>query len=195
MSSYNDVLNLVTLLSNGQADLTLFPKFYADVVSVLGSGLWHTTAVPITVTEGQATVNLPPNLLNLLQVIYDDTVLSRLELRELANLRFGWRNVPGQPVGYTIEAEQIKTIEVYPVPTQTSPQIVPVHGLATGLDYVPGNGISIHSEWRQNVLPYLTLPVALACLAREYQRESDHQDFSFAGLCTQLSQLLFKMLE
>lgn len=194
MSTYTDVEGLVTLLSNGQANLNVFPLLYADVVSTLGADLWHTAAVPIKFTAGQTLVNLPNNLLDLLQVIYDDTVLSELNLRDLANLRNGWRNAPGNPVGFTREAEQVKTIEVYPVPLTTSPPIIPVHGLPVGQDYAPGNGISIHSEWRQNVLPYLTLPVALAVLAREYMRESPHTDMNFAMLCKQLSDMLFEGL-
>lgn len=195
MSTYSDVENLVTLLSNGQANLTVFPLLYGDVVSTLGADLWHSVAVPIKFTAGSTLCNLPSNLLELLQVVYDDTVLSELNLRDLANLRNGWRNSPGNPVGFTRQAEQVKTIEVFPVPTQTSPPIIPVHGLPTGQDYAPGNGISIHSEWRQNVLPYLTLPVALAVLYREYTRESPHTDQNFAMGCKQLSDLLFEALK
>ena len=195
MSTYSDVENLVTLLSNGQADLTLFPRIYADIVSTLGAGLWHTTAVPIKFTEGQSVVQLPQNLLSLLQVIYDDTVLSLLDLRDLAMLRNGWRNTSGNPVAATLESETAKTIEVFPVPARTSPPVIPVHGLPVGQDYAPGNGISIHSEWRQDILPYLTVPVALLCLWREYSRESAHTDVAFAALCKELGQFLLESLK
>ena len=63
------------------------------------------------------------------------------------------------------------------------------------VDYQPGNGISIHSEYRHDPLDYLTLPFALAILWREYVRESDHQDFAFAAACKQLSDTLYGMLK
>lgn len=193
--SMADVQSLVNLLSNGQYDPTLFNQFFNSEMTIIGGQNWHTTAVPITFTAGQPTVNLPTTLLNLITVIYDSTVLSELTLRELEALTTGWRNNPGYPIAYTTETETSKTIALAPVPAQTSPPIVPVHGLPTGEDYVPGNGISIHSEYRTNPLPYLTLPFALAILWREYIRESDHMDVAFAMACKQLSDLLFEMLK
>ena len=193
--SQANVQSLVALLSNGQYDPTLFGEFFDDVMATLGGSNWHTTAVPIAFTAGQPTVQLPTTLLNLITIIYDKTVLSELTLRELEALTTGWRNWPGTPIAYTTETETAKTIAVAPIPTQTSPLIIPVHGLPTGEDYQPGNGISIHSELRTDPLDYLTLPIALRILEREYDRESPHQDFAFAMACKQLADLLFGMLK
>lgn len=189
-----DVQALVVLLSNGQYDATLFDKLYGDIITTLGPANWLTTAVPITYTANTSTVPLPTNLLNLICLIYDDTVLSGLSRRELETLNPGWRNVVGSPIAYTIESETVKTVEVYPTPYSTSPPIIPVHGLPTGQDYAPGNGISIHSELRDDAMPYLTLSIALKVLSREYVRESDHMDTAFASLCEQLGMLLLKLL-
>ena len=193
--SQADVQSLVNLLSNGQYDPTLFGEFFDDVMSILGGSNWHTTAVPITFTAGQPTVQLPTTLLNLITIIYDKTVLSELTLRELEAFTTGWRNWPGAPIAYTTETETAKSIAVAPIPAQTSPLIVPTHGLPTGRDYQPGNGISIHSELRTDPLEYLTLPIALRILEREYDRESDHRDFAMAMSCKQLADLLFGMLK
>ena len=193
--SQADVQALVVLLSNGQADQTLFPKFFFDVMNILGGTDWHTIAVPIKFIAGQNTVQLPGNLLNLINVVYDDTVLSELSLRELESITTGWRIAVGSPVAYTLETETAKTIAVFQTPFETSPMIIPVHGLPTGEDYTPGNGISIHSERRDDPLAYLTLPIALYILEREYNRESPHQDFAFAMGCRALGDLLFGMLK
>jgi hypothetical protein len=191
-----DVQNLVTLLSNGQADATTFPGLYADVINDLGGDDWLTAAVPITFTEGSTSVDLPPNLLNIISIIYDDTVLSDLTLRELESLSNGsWRNQVGRTIAFTRESEQVKSIEVWKTPTQTSPLIIPVHGLPVGEDYQPGNGISIHSESRTDAMPYLTVPIALKVLAREYYRESPHMDFAFAGLCDMLGTMILGFLK
>jgi hypothetical protein len=193
--SVADVQSIVALISNGQYDPTLFQQFFNSEMTIIGGQNWHTTAVPITFTAGQPSVALPTTLLNLITVIYDTTVLSELTLRELEALTTGWRNNPGYPIAYTTETETSKSIAVAPVPASTSPPIIPVHGLPTGRDYQPGNGISIHSEYRHDPLDYLTLPIALGILWREYVRESDHQDFAFGMACKQLSDTLFEMLK
>lgn len=185
---------LVNLLSNGQYDSTLFPVLYADVINELGDRNWLTSAVPVAFTENSANVNLPAQLLNILCLIYDNTVLSDLSLRELEAIKYGWRNVKGSPIAFTREALTTKSVQIFPVPTQTSPLIVPVHGLPTGEDYQPGNGLVIQSENRTDALPYLDIPIALKYLYREYMRESDHQDMSFAMLCGKLGDFLFGAL-
>ena len=44
--SKSDVRDLVSLLSNGQYDVTLFDKLYSDVITTLGPANWLTTVVP-----------------------------------------------------------------------------------------------------------------------------------------------------
>lgn len=177
---YADVQTLVALLSNGQYDSTLFPTLYNDVMAGYGPAKWLTTTATLTFTEGSTIVDLPATLLNILSIIYDDTVLSNLSLRELEALHQGaWRNVPGKPIAYTLESELVKSIEVYPYPTSSSPP----------------NGTSIHAEMRTDVTPYLDLPTALKVLGREYIRESPHQDFAFGMLCEQLGNLLLELLK
>lgn len=190
-----DVQSLVTLLSNGQADLSVcFPTLYLDAIDGLGNQDWLTAAVPITFTENNSSVDLPANLLNIIKLIYDDTVLSDLTLRELESINPKWRVVKGKPIAFTRETESAKVIEVFPIPVATSPPIVPVHGLPTGLDYSPGNGICIQSERRNDAPAYLNLPLALLVLQREYARESDHVDAAFAMACGQLAQLLLGII-
>ena len=194
MSNAAAVEALCTLLSNGQFDTTLFAGFFNFTMARSEVARFHTTATPITFTEKQTTVNLPAPLLSLITLIYDDTVLSDLELRELESLNPGWRNTVGSPIAFTRQAETVKTVEVFPAPFKTSPPIIPVHGLPTGRDYTPGNGIAIYEELRADCLEYLILPIALLVLEREYIRESSHQDFAFGVACGQLGAELLKML-
>ena len=95
MPTQGDCQVLVNLLSNGQADVTLFPIFYADVMNTLGPMRWHTTTADINVTESTPLIPLPTTLLDLLAVIYDGRFLSLLELREVEVLNSGWRNAVG----------------------------------------------------------------------------------------------------
>lgn len=189
-----DVLALVQLLSNGQADSNLALGFYTDAMQDLGKNNWHTTATPITITAGNALLTLPNTLLNLLVLIYDNDVLSDLSLRELESIRVGWRIGFGRPIAYTREIETAKSLELFPVPDVTAQAIIPVHGLPVGQDYTPGNAIAIYAENRIDALPYLTLPIALQILYREYARTSDHTDHEFAKLCKELGDMLFLWL-
>ena len=194
MSNASAVQDLCILLSNNQMNQDLFPGFFKHIMSTAAIAHFHTTASPITLTEQESEVNLPGTTLALLTLIYDNTVLSDLELRELESLNPGWRNVVGSPIGYTRQAETVKTVEVFPIPFETSPLIIPVHGLPTGEDYAPGNGIAIYEQLAPDCLPYLILPIALLVLEREYVRESSHTDMAFALACGQLGALLVKML-
>jgi len=195
MGTKADCQTLCTLLSNGQFDTSLFDGFYTYTMAVAEIARFHTVATPITFTAKTSTVNLPPALLNLITLIYDDTVLSDLELRELESLNPGWRNVTGKPISFTRQAENVKTVEVYPIPQITSPLIIPVHGLPTGQDYTPGNGIAIYAQQvADDCLPYLVLPISLYILEREYIRESDHMDVAFAIMCKEIGKLLIDQL-
>ena len=107
MSNAASVEALCTLLSNGQFDTTLFNGYFGFVMSRPEIARFHTTATPITLTEKQTTVNLPATVLNLYTLIYDDTVLSDLELRELESLNPGWRNTVGSPIAFTRQADGV----------------------------------------------------------------------------------------
>ncbi len=195
MGSQTECQALYVLLSNGQADATLFNGFYSYTMARADIARFHTTATPITFTEKQPAVALPSDLINLHTLIYDDRVLSDLELRELESLNPGWRNAIGSPVAFTRQAEPAKTVEVFPVPFETSPPIIPVHGLPTGEDYAPGNGMAIYAQQLAgDCLPYLVLPIALYCLQREYVRESPYMDTAFALMSGQVGKTLIEML-
>ena len=178
MSSQADVQALVALLSNGQADTNLFALQYSDIVNTLGPMRWHTTTASVNLTEGNNTAIFSPSMLNLLALLYDGRSLSRMELRELEVINSGWRNAVGTPRAYVLEAEAALTAELYPAPYTTSPP----------------TATAIHVENRTNVLPVLTLPVALLVLQREFVRESDHVDVEFGNMCGMLGQMLLEML-
>lgn len=179
MASMADVQTIVNLLSNGQADTNLFALQYSDVVNTLGPMKWHTTTSTVNVTEGTPLIALPAALLNLITIVFDGQALSQLEHRELEVLNFGWRNAVGTPIAYTLEDLPAQQAELYPAPYSTSPP----------------TATAIYVESRTNVLPILTLPVALLVLQREFVRESDHTDVEFGNLCGTLGNLLLQMLE
>jgi hypothetical protein len=179
VSSFTDAQNLFTLLSNGQGDLNLFQLLYNDVVNALGPRRWHTTTATINVTQGTPLITLPTSLLDLITILFDGQALSILEHRELEVLNPGWRNAVGNPIAYSLDDLPAQQAELYPAPYSTSPP----------------TATAIYVENRANVLPILTLPVALLVLQREFSRESDHADIQFASLCGELGMLLLDMLD
>lgn len=178
MSSFTDCQAIFDLLSNGQGDDNLFAQLYADVVNTLGPAKWHTNRATIPVFQGNPTITLPSSLLELITIIFDGQALSQLEHRELEVLNFGWRNATGTPIAYTLDDLPAQQAELYPAPSITGTL-----------------GLAIYVESRANVLPILTLPVALLVLQREFVRESDHTDVEFGNLCGMLGSLLLQMLQ
>jgi hypothetical protein len=191
-----DVLALVQLLSNNAADAALINSFYDEMVIELARQQWLTNASLLTFTLGSTTVNLPGNAVEILDIIYDNTVLTELSLSDLKMI-FGenWRSRKGYTRAYTLEAESKKTIEVCPAPLEAASAVIPVHGLPTGWDYPTYNGVIINSETRNDVPVYLELPLALMIIEREYMRESDHQDLAFAIAAGGLANILLEMMK
>lgn len=190
-----DVLALVQLLANNAADTALINSFYDEMVITLAEQRWLTQASLLTFTEGSTTVNLPGNAIEILDLFYDNTPLTELNLEDLKMI-FGesWRNQKGYPRAYTLEAETKKTIEVCPAPSFPASPVIPIHGLPIGWDYPTYNGVIINSETRNDVPVYLELPLALMILEREYTRESDHQDLAFAGASGTLAKMLLEFM-
>ena len=164
--SQADVLNLVTLLSNGTADPNTPVNLYADIVNSWAAQRILTNAVTgETVTAGQFSYTLDTSQLSVLAFIYNGTQLGYLPLRELEALDYGWRLRKGRPRSYTTETETARTLDFYPTPAET------------------GDIVVIGTQGRANVPVQFELPLALLILEREFLRESDHTDVEFAKLC------------
>lgn len=189
--SQANVLALVQLLSNGEADTTLQMVFYDEGVIELAEKLWLTTTAVLFYTAGQSTVSLPADLIETLSIFYDNEALTEMSLEELLYL-YGdnWRQRKGRPTAYTRESETNRIMEVSPTPQITSPVSTDVNA-----GYQPYSGAIIYSQTRTDVPTYLELPLALMILKREYWRESPHQDRVMGGLCGQLAEMLLGMLE
>jgi hypothetical protein len=170
------VQTLTELLSNNQMDQTLFAGYFNFVMATREIARFHTTTASVTYSEATTAVNLPSTLLNLLTLIYDDTMLSDLGLREIESLNPGWRNTIGNPVGFTRQAENVKVVEVFPAPPTAN------------------TGLTVYEQFATDCLPYLILPIALLVLEREYLRESDHMDTAFAAMCGTIGRALADLL-
>ncbi len=185
-----DVLSLVQLIANNEADPLMIQVFYAEGVIELAEQLWLTTTSTLSFAAGSTLVSLPTDLIETLSVFYDSEALTEMSLEELLYL-YGenWRSRIGRPTGYTKESEHSQSMEVSPTPQLDSPPSTDVNA-----GYQPGSGAIIYSGTRADVPTYLELPLALLILKREYHRESPHQDRTMAEMCGALGHLLLTML-
>src|SRR6185437_5855249 len=162
-----DVLNLVSTLSNGEASAVTAASFYSEIVQQWGDAemrLTNATMVQLpapTVAQGELT--LPSTVLALYGLVWDDTMLGELSLRDVEVLDPEWRNRTGSPTAYIEEGESVKTLNIYPSPftASTGPGGVPD---PLGADYPPYNVVLFHTETRRDVMYYLELPLALLIL-------------------------------
>ncbi len=183
------VLNLVTELSNGQADPMLAIGFYVDAVNELADKEFLTTAQLANFQAGGTELVLPSDLHVLKGVIYGDAQIDDMTLRQLEHADRRWRERSGKPRGFTTETETAKTIALYPTPDVDAQ---PYSGsLPTfGLGYPQFNGAVFYSGYRDPVPIQLELIIVFWILAREYSRESDHQNAEWATFAQNMVEIL-----
>lgn len=187
-----DVLYLVNLLSNSQADPTTIVQYYKDIVDDWSSKEFLTNADLLTISV-QEEITLPLSVRSILQVIWDQRELGYLSLRELESLNPSWRTQKGAPTSYTDQAETAKTLALYPTPDLPSkPLGTTVEPL--GKDYPVYSMVLMVTEGRQDVPTYLELPLALLILEQEMGRISDHTDLQFSQFAGDFGRFLLSLI-
>ena len=189
--SQADVLNIVAELSNGQADPILASGFYADAINELADRHFLTTTALAGYTEGGTELFLPLDVRELLGVIYADAQIDEMTLRQLEHVDSRWRERLGKPRGFTTETETAKTVALFPTPDVNSSPSVSGPPLGTG--YPPFNGVLFYSGFRDPVPQQLELIIAFWILAREYSRESNHQNADWTAFAQNMVDLLLEM--
>lgn len=190
--SRSDVLQLCQDLSTNQSDADAIDKFYDDVVSDLGRGDWLVTTDVLAATAGTAQYNPVSTIVELRGVWYDDRWLYKESLRSIEALNPNWRDERGTPRAYIIEDETNLQFRLYPRPAVDSK--TPGGGEEMGLEFPEYSVVVLMTEIRETLPAWLELPVAFEILAREFGRESDHHDPTFAKSCKEISQMLLKMV-
>ena len=186
-----DVLNLVTELSNGQADPALAVGFYTDAVNELADRHFLTTTALAAFQANGTEFVMPAALRSLISVIYSDVQIDEMSLRQLEHVDYRWRERVNKPRAYTLETETAKTIALYPTPDVSAAPYVSGPTLGTG--YPTFNGVLFYSGFRDPVPQQLELILVFWILAREYSRESDHQNGEWTAFAQNMVDLLYEM--
>jgi hypothetical protein len=203
-----DVLALVQLLSNEQADPTATDKYYDEAVLDLGQLPILVDATLIAVGGAGGLNNLeggdgPPDnsyplpdwVIQPLQWYYGDTILPEATASELMAFNRDWVGLVGTPrVIYRDEDFGARRFRLVPKPDRPSAEFDFFLGSPFGKNYPRDTVGCIHTLLTQDLPQWLELPVAFFVLAKEFTRESDHQDTAFAAVCATMGQALLEMV-
>lgn len=189
-----DVLQLVADFSNSRADQTQAGDYYDQIIDEMGRGNVESlvNASLQAVTAGDGSYTFPTATIMPLAIIYDDKQLMRLGEMEVEAADALWRETQGTPIGYVVEDEDTRTIQLYPTPINSGDTI----GASTPfvLPHPQGNLTYIFTERRATAHAWEELWLALEILAREFARDSDHQDIHFSKTCRGLALILRAMI-
>lgn len=182
-----DVLQLVSDLSGGLADPFTSEELYRE--AVLGIEAQQLlVSLRLFSHDTTADYDAPPPAVRILAVFYDDRELSRESADSLQSLQPDWRDRIGMPVCYVLDSEGDRRFRFFPRPQESSKDLSFPTGTPFGADFPGYAGAMLYTEARQDVPPWLELPLALLILAREFAREStEHRDLAFADGCGKLA--------
>ena len=191
----SDVTFLATSIGGDCVDSVQISNYYDDVINDLSNRGFFTETRLIPRNADGVTYTKPTDLNRILAVSYDDNMLSRTDLRNLATFGQDWRDHKGpQPYLFTTTNESSDTFRIYPQPSEAAKAFSFPTGTPEGQDF-PSYAVSVVATVRrEDVQPWLDLPIALLVVSKEFWRESDHTDQRFAQLCAELGELILKVI-
>ena len=191
--SQANILTLVAELSNNQANQTLCAGFYTDAINEIADKRFLTTTALANWVEGQTEYPLPnpSTFRDLIAIVYNDFQIDEMTLRQLEHVDARWRERLGKPRGFTRETETAKTVALYPTPDVNAKAYS--SGPMFGSGYPQFNGVIFYSQYRDPVPQQLELIIVFWILAREYGRESDHQNADWVTFASNMVALLYEM--
>lgn len=187
------MLALVDDLAFG-LDGTTVLTYYDDLMWDAARWGVATTIELLESVRGDGQYALPATEARVYAIFYDDVMLSQHALQDLEAVNPLWRDLVGKPAGWVSQDESEHDIQLVPTPDQSSVDFSFIHGAPEGVDF-PDRAISVVMGVKRDDLPaWLDVPLALAVLSREFERESDHRDTVFAQACRTLGDQLLALV-
>ena len=185
-----DIIAFAQVLAAGLADEVQLDRFLDDAIRELGHSTDHLSNLSlVTGVAAQSVYSAPAPAVRVLAVYYGQSELYAETYAGLASAAGqDWRATTGEPVSYTTIDTDDRSVRLFPVPVLPGESFVPLSGLF-GAAYPDYNVFFAHTEERTEVPEYLELYLALAILAREFARDSTHQDYAFAGAAKMLASI------
>lgn len=188
----DDIAGTRSDASANLADATARARFYADIV--YESGLNRETVVDAALqdaTRSDAEYVQPTAAIRLLALFANAKQLRMTGRKALEASDPDWRSREGMPESYTTVDQDAHTFRLVPVPDFTSSI-----GVATPFTNAPiptGALMFLYTANATDVESEDELWVALDILGREFGRESDHFDRTFADVAHKLA-TIFRQL-
>lgn len=199
-----NITTIITSLAVIPADTTATDSFQDDVIYELARGVYpdvlaQVGASFIAAVAGTERYLIPTasNARTPLALFYGDTQLLQLRKQEAWAYDQAWRNAPlPSVIGYTYDPEDRVAFSLVPPPFRSGGAIG--GNTPTNVTAWPDGNITIiyatsDTAFAGTTYDDLKLPIALEVLAREFGRDSDHQDLAFAQYCHGLSGFFFLM--
>jgi hypothetical protein len=188
-----DVLALVNLLSTGLRDSTAADDYYDRIVFEHGLQRESLTgAAYVLGVADQLTYSLPTSAIRVLGIFYDSIWLYREDKRGVERFDPYWRQLPGEPRVFLKDNTDQRQFDVVPRPTRGGTTI----GADTPLTADLADNLAVvYTANTADVQPWEELAVAAEILAREFGRDSDHQDLTSAKTWRSLADLLLGLVD
>jgi hypothetical protein len=180
-------LTLVSDLAVAVSDATAAGSYYDDIVEEFGFSMEpETDAVFVAAVQGTASYALPTSAIRGLAFLYDDTQLYFAEQTELEAADDEWRSRQGTPAVVNFVDLAGRTFGLTPVPDRAGATV----GVLTPFTGHPVDNVTvIYTNRVSDLHSWEELAMALAILAREMARDSEHKDTRSAGAWKSLADL------
>jgi len=183
-------ISFVDTMSLDRNDDSSTDTFYRDVIKDLSQVELFTDVRLISVTGGTTVYTIPDDVVNILEMFYDSSILPQTQIENLNALTQEWRDNKGRPLVHVVEEETTKRFRLYPAPDVDSKDFSFLLGEPLGRDFPEYSVGIVHTEIRDNNPDWLDYIIGLKVIAREHQKNSDIVDPQFASFCDQLADLL-----
>lgn len=193
----DEIKALAFLLTAISADADTLPRFIDDVFNeqAFSPTPQMLKAEIKKLTSGTATYAFETDMLKLVAAFYDDELLSLTTVDELNSYSTSWPSDSGDPKAITQDELDARNYTVYPNPSSTSDDSIPIHGEPYGEDFASNSLTIIYSDNREASIPEIfALPFILEALAREFSYPSSHADADYAEICRTLSTLFTSLI-
>ena len=175
MSKANTV-SFVDSMSLDQNDASSTDTFYDDTIKDLAQANLFTNVRLIATTKGTSQYTIPDDVVVILEMFYDSSVLPQSKINSLNALNQEWRDLVGRPMAHVVEEETTKLFRLYPEPDLNSKDFIFLFGEPFGRDF-PEYAVGIvHTEIRDNNPDWLDYIIGLKVIAKEHQKNSDIVD-------------------
>lgn len=198
------ITTIITSLAVVTADTTATNSFQDDVIFELSRGAYPdvlatvgASFVATTANTERYSIPTASSARTPLMIFWDDLQLLLLRKQEAWEYSQAWRDSPRhQVVGYTFDPEDRTAFSLVPPPSRAGATIG--GNTPTSVTTWPQENITIiyatsDTAFAGTTYDDLKLPIALEVLAREFGRDSNHQDVAFSNYCHGMADFFFLM--